>query len=193
MIELKSDLSGSQPAAAGSASANAYDLKSCVLKSRRASKLSAAAQLTVVRPLSDPNAASSLTAQVVANIAAQLSPVTVVPTFLDESAKSAEPLCAGDEAHAVRQVVSQEVIAAAANRGLESVPEEVLANIADAVALSRVPRCVRFPSARAEQANAASADSEHQRRTCERGESRLRAPEPNRRTWRAPKPKRERA
>ena len=133
MIELKSDLSGSQPAAAGSASANAYALESCVLKSRCASKLSAAALLTVVRPLNDANAASSPTAQVVANIAAQLSPVTVVPTISNEMAKSAEPLCASDEAHAVHQVVSQVVIAAAAaaaKHGSESVPDSMLAHIA---------------------------------------------------------------
>ena len=261
MIELKSVVSASLPAADGSASSNAYDLRACVLKSRRASKLSAAALLTEftstlahdrgttvdlliqmgeiearklyvskacadmyayctevlhmsestasrrirtaraarqfpvilpmiaegklhlsavsllathlrpqnvasllaeathrskaevelilarrfprpdvpesVRPLSEPNTASSPTAQVVANIAAQLSPVTVVPTISNETAKSVEPLCAGDETRAVHQVVSQVVAAAAAaaaKRGSEAVPDSMLASIADAVA-----------------------------------------------------------
>ncbi len=87
-----------------------------------------------VRALTHPNAVSSPTAQVVANIAAQLSPVTVVPTILDETAKSMEPLCAGDETRAVHEVVSRVVAAAATNGGSESVPEAVLASIADAVA-----------------------------------------------------------
>ncbi len=62
---------------------------------------------TVVSLLSDPNAVSSPSAQVVANIAVQLSPVTVVPMSLVETTKSVEPHCAGDEAHAVHQVVSR--------------------------------------------------------------------------------------
>ena len=88
---------------------------------------------TVVSLLSDPNAVSSPSAQVVANIAAQLSPVTVVPTISSETAQSTEPLRAGDETRAVRQVVSQVVAAAAAKRGSESVPDSMLADIADAV------------------------------------------------------------
>ncbi len=86
------------------------------------------------RPLADSNAVSSPTSQVIANIAAQLSPVTVVLMLLDETAKSAEPLLACDGAHAVRQVVSHLVAAAAAKRGSESVPDSMLPSIADAVA-----------------------------------------------------------
>ena len=87
-----------------------------------------------VRALGDPSASASPTAQVVANIAAQLSPVTVVPTDSIESTKSEEPLCASDESHKVRQIVSQMVAAAAAKCGSESVSQSLLANITDAVA-----------------------------------------------------------
>ncbi len=90
---------------------------------------------TAVRPLADaiPPPASR-TAQVVANIASQLSPVTVVPMTFDETAKPMEPLCAGDETRTVHRVVPQVVAAAAAKRGSESVPQAMLASIADAVA-----------------------------------------------------------
>ena len=87
-----------------------------------------------VRELAAPNAAASPTAQVVANIAAQLSPVTVVPTNTSETARLKEPLCSDSETQAVHQVVSQMVAAAAARSGSSSVPDTVLASIAGAVA-----------------------------------------------------------
>ena len=89
---------------------------------------------TAVRPLGPTNAAGSPTAQVVANIAAQLSPVTVVPMVPSETAKLMEPLRTTVETRAVHQVVLQMVTAAAAKSGTESAPEGLLASIAGAVA-----------------------------------------------------------
>ncbi len=87
-----------------------------------------------VRALGNPNAAASATGQVVANIAAQLSPVTVVPADSTESAKSEGPLRASDESRKVHQVVSQVVAAAAAKCGAGAVPQAMLADIANDVA-----------------------------------------------------------
>lgn len=87
-----------------------------------------------VRELAAPSAAASPTAQVVANIAAQISPVTVVPMNSNESGKAAGPLCASDESRKVHQVVSQVVAAAADKCGAGAVPEALLADIANDVA-----------------------------------------------------------
>ena len=91
-----------------------------------------------VRELAAPNAAASPTAQVVANIAAQISPVTVVPMNSNESRKATGPLCARDESRdesrKVHQVVSQVVAAAAAKCGAGAVPQAMLADIANDVA-----------------------------------------------------------
>ncbi|MEQ1834076.1 MAG: HNH endonuclease, partial [Candidatus Eisenbacteria bacterium] len=88
---------------------------------------------TSVRALDPPNAVCSPTAQVVANIAAQLSPVTVVPMKSSDIANSTGPLLAEAEGRAVRQVVAQVVSMAAASGGSEPMPEQALARIADAV------------------------------------------------------------
>ena len=88
-----------------------------------------------VLPLGSPQAPASPTAQVVANIAAQLSPVTVIPTLSAKPAPSTEPLLrATDESLAVQQVVAQALGEAAAKCGAESLPQPMLAALADSLA-----------------------------------------------------------
>lgn len=91
-----------------------------------------------VHPVLPSNPGASPTAQVIANIAAQLSPVTVVPSTLQESSVSMEPLRAADESNAVHRVVAQVIDAAIAMNGLEAVPQAVLTSIATAVATTIV-------------------------------------------------------
>ena len=87
------------------------------------------------RPLGSSTANSSPTAQVVANIAAQLSPVTVVPTNSEDSPVSTEPLLAPlDEASAVQKVFTQALGEAAAKCGAESLSQPVLSALAGSLA-----------------------------------------------------------
>ena len=88
---------------------------------------------TAVRALADPSARPpvSATAQVVANISAQLSPGTVDPASLVPGADPMGPLLsAHDDSRAVQEVMAQALGEAAAKCGHEPLPPPVLAALA---------------------------------------------------------------
>jgi hypothetical protein len=78
--------------------------------------------------------APTATAQVVANIAAQLSPGTVDPTECAQNADLMGPLSAPDDSRAVQQVMLQALGDAAVKCGAESLSKPMLAALAGSVA-----------------------------------------------------------
>ena len=78
--------------------------------------------------------APTATAQVVANIAAQLSPGTVDPTECAQNVDLMGPLSAPDESRAVQQVMARALGDAAAKCGAEALSEPVISALAGSLA-----------------------------------------------------------
>ena len=87
---------------------------------------------TMVRQLTDTNAPASTALQVIASMARQPSPGTVVPSESSELVTSVGPLAWGAEARALNEALTH-VVATAAADAPEPVPGSVLRSITEAV------------------------------------------------------------